>query len=226
MEIENVDLVNLTQVKHLLNIAENLYIEQPKSGYRFSIDPIILASDLNIEPNEKILDIGTGCGVMPLLIAAKFPKVQITAVELQKELAAIAEKNIKANRLEDKIRLINGDIRQLKSLELLGRFDRIISNPPYKKKGSGRINPNSQKAVARHEIALTLDEFILSASNLLKLDGILNLIYPADRLHELIETMKKGSIEPFQIKFIKTSNIKSQKPKLVLVAATNLCDLK
>ncbi len=222
MKIEKVDLVNLSQVKYLLEIAQNIYIEQPKNGYRFSIDPIILVSDLNIEQNEKILDIGTGCGIMPLLIAAKFPKVQITAVELQKELAAVADNNIKENGLEDKIRLINGDIRQLKSLDMADKFDRIISNPPYKKRGSGRINSNSQKAIARHEIALTLDELILSASTLLKIDGILNLIYPAERLHELIETMQNSSIEPLEIKSIQTSetkNIGTKKinPKLIFV---------
>ncbi|MBF0411726.1 MAG: methyltransferase [Desulfamplus sp.] len=224
------------EITKLFDTAKDIQIIQPEKGYRFSIDPILLFSSLVLEENENILDIGTGCGIMPILIALKYPRIHITAVEIQNELADIAQKNIEINNLTARIRLIKQDIKNIqliaikssyssninkslytdRTLYMNGGFDRVISNPPYKKKGSGRLNPNVQKSIARHEITLTLDELISCAYLFLKPDGVLNLVYPADRLKELLYTMKHHSIEPVEVKFINTSYIKSDKPKLVL----------
>lgn len=159
---------------------------------------------------------------MPILLAIKYPDIKITAVEIQSELAQIARKNIEINNLADKIRLLNNDIMDIQVIDVKNpgihqysysnkfsyigdRFDRVIANPPYKKRGSGRLNPDTQKAIARHEIALTLDELILSVCRFLKHNGTFNLIYPANRLTELLVTMKNNLIEPADVKFIDTS---------------------
>ncbi|MBF0229206.1 MAG: methyltransferase [Desulfamplus sp.] len=235
------NISQLLEVSQLLEIAKSIQIDQPDKGYRFSIDPFLLVSDITPKKDEEILDIGTGCGIMPLLLATKYPHINITAVELQNELAEIAQKNIKVNNLCSRIKLINNDIKevQFKEFELLYidkhnttnhnnfrtnsivnyRFDRVISNPPYKKRGSGRLNSNIQKAIARHEIALTLDELIFNAARFLKRDGILNLIYPFCRLKELLHTIAKYSIEPIQIKYLFTKKLQmsSDKPRFVLL---------
>lgn len=195
--------------------ASGLKIDQPEKGYRFSVDPILLVSEIIPSKQEQILDIGTGCGIMPLLLAIKYPHVKITAVEIQKELFNIAQKNTETNRLSKSIKLINSDIKQFGNSDTYGKFDRVISNPPYKKKGSGRLNADMQKAIARHEIALTLDELILCSARFLKPAGILNLVYTAARLPELIFVMNSNAIKPAIIKYVNTGEQRS--PKLVLV---------
>ncbi|MBF0572615.1 MAG: methyltransferase [Desulfamplus sp.] len=228
-------------ISELLEIAKGIQIEQPDKGYRFSIDPFLLVADITPKEGEEILDIGTGCGIMPLLLATKYPCINITAVEIQNELAEIAQNNIKINNLCRRIKLTNNDIKevQLKEFEPLYidkhnttkhsnfrtnsivncGFDRIISNPPYKKRGSGRLNSDIQKAIARHEIRLTLDELIFNAARFLKIDGILNLIYPFCRLKELLHTISKYSIEPIQIKYVFTTKLQmsNDEPKFILM---------
>lgn len=204
------------------DIFSRLKIEQPEKGYRFSVDPILLVSSVTPKDGEQILDIGTGCGIIPLILASNYPKIHITAVEIQEELAEIAQRNIEANQLAQRIRLINKDIRVINPSDTNGRFDRVISNPPYKKKGSGRLNTDMQKAVARHEITLTLEELILCATRFLKRNGILNLIYPSGRLKELHHAMNRHSIKPSDIRYVHTG--KGVSPKLVLVTGINIFD--
>ncbi|MGD9731631.1 MAG: tRNA1(Val) (adenine(37)-N6)-methyltransferase [Desulfamplus sp.] len=225
------ELIN--DINQLFEIAKSLYIDQPDKGYRFSIDPFLLLSYISPQKGEQVLDIGTGCGIMPLILALKYPDIHITAVEIQSQLAEIARQNINRNGFKDRIELINRDIKEISiynralynnTLYIDSKFDRIISNPPYKKKGSGRLNPDSQKAVARHEIMLTLDELIFCVRRLLKADGILNLIYPAARLNELIKTMNRYEIEPVQVKHIFTGSkginiVKKAQAKLALITA-------
>ncbi|MBF0203813.1 MAG: methyltransferase [Desulfamplus sp.] len=210
-----IQTTRIMQTPHVMEIPPEIQIDQPKNGYRFSIDPILLISRVIPEKEERILDIGTGCGIMPLLLAFKYPNIHITAVEIQKSLAQFAQKNIVANHFKNRITLINRDIRQISNADTGGRFDRIISNPPYKKKGSGRVNPDIQKAIARHEITLSLNELILCVANFLKPGGILNIVYPADRLIELQNAMLRHSIQLIDMIFVNTK--KDKKPKLMLI---------
>ncbi len=234
----------IDKVNQFFQISKSLKIVQPKNGYRFSIDPFFLVSDLIVQKSEQILDIGTGCGIMPLLLALKYPEIELTAVEVQSELANIAQENIETNGFRNRIRLINHDIKEIQFRDVISsylkqqryidkttlhidfKFDRVISNPPYKKRGSGRLNPNIQKAIARHEINLTLEELIYCASQSLKLGGILNLIYPAARITELLITMKTHLIKPVNVKFINTSYAKSAKPKLLLTTGIKTAEIK
>ncbi|MBF0259759.1 MAG: methyltransferase [Desulfamplus sp.] len=221
---EHGELAEYSDVVKNSDFIENIRIIQPEEGYRFSIDPFLLVSDIVPESNERILDIGTGCGIMPLLLAFKYSHIHITAVEIQKELANMARQNFEANQLSDRIRLINDDIKKISRSDIDGKFgfsntggqfDRVISNPPYKKRGSGRLNPDIQKAIARHEVTLSLDELLLSAARFLKPEGLLNLIYPVNRLNELISSMDIHAIKPLSVKYLHTK--KGGSPKLVLV---------
>lgn len=208
------------KMAQISDIFSRLKIEQPEKGYRFSVDPIVLASSVTPKDGEQILDIGTGCGIIPLILASNYPKIHITAVEIQGELAEIAQSNIEANQLAQRIRLINKDIREFNSSETNGRFDRVISNPPYKKKGSGRLNTDMQKAVARHEITLTLEELLRCAARFLKKNGILNLIYPVSRMRELQDSMKQYSIQAADIVYVDTK--KDSPPKLALITGIKI----
>ena len=171
----------------------------------------MLAAHAQPHPGDKIMDIGCGCGIISLILCLGTPDLCITAVEIQEELALIARKNVKINQREQEITVHHKDIRQMISPELLGSQDMIISNPPYKKLSHGRINPHPQKAMARHELTLTLDTLIKIASKYLKPNGIFHAIYPVLRLPELLTILAREKLAPETLKFIhprKTKNAK------------------
>ncbi len=185
-------------------ISGKIKFFQPEDGYRFSMDTVFLADYVKPEKGQKILDIGTGSGIIPVILALKYPEVQITGVEIQEELAETAIKNVILNHLEKNISILHRDINKTDLIHINGTQDIIISNPPYKKKGSGRLNHNMQKAIARHEINLSLDELAQSVKKLLSPEGCFYLIYPAERLSELICILCQYRIVPDQIRFIHT----------------------
>ncbi len=203
--------------KHFFNgeINEKIKFFQPEHGYRFSMDSVFLADYVKPEKGQKILDIGTGSGIMPVILALKYPKVQITGIEIQEELAEIAIKNVILNHVEKNISILQKDIRKTDFFHINGPYDIIISNPPYKKKGTGRLNPNMQKAIARHEIELSLDELAQSVKKHLSPEGCFYLIYPAERLSELICILCQYRIVPDRIRFIHTK--KNAAAKRVMV---------
>lgn len=169
---------------------QDLILYQPRDGYRYTLDPLILSSLVSpitsgLPPSGHLLDLGCGCGIMPLILGYRHPDICITGVEIQEELAAAAARNVKENGLQHRVRILPRDIKGL-SLEDIGTpADLIISNPPYKKMGTGRINPHRGRALARHEIALTIDQLFASAAPLLSPGGRICLIFPALRLADL-----------------------------------------
>ncbi|MGE4519248.1 MAG: tRNA1(Val) (adenine(37)-N6)-methyltransferase [Desulfobacteraceae bacterium] len=177
---------------------------QNKNGYRFSIDPILLASHICIKENDRILDIGTGSGIIPVSIACKNKDTEfkVYGIEIQKSLYEIAQKNVKQNNLDEKIKVINKDINEISQKDLGGPCDIAVSNPPYQKPGAGRINPLSEKAAARHELHLNLKTLLEKTKSLLKNRGKFFIIYPARRASELIYEMEKIKITPKKIRFI------------------------
>ncbi len=177
-------------------------LSQPEKGYRFSIDPFILAAHIKNTDNKSILDIGCGCGVIPLILAIRSSGCKITGIEIQEELYLCAKKNIISNQLETAINIIHGDINNIHPADINGKTDIIVSNPPYKKKGSGRLNPDSQKAIARHEITLDIDMLFKCSSRLLKKKGKLYLIFPASRLAELLSVMEHNKFFPEFLRFV------------------------
>ncbi len=181
---------------------DKLTVFQPQDGYRFSIDSIILAAHICAISGLKVLDIGTGCGIIPVLLGYRFPTSRIIGIEIQKQLAKCAQKNIIKNQLEKTVSTICQDIRKITPQDLDGSMDLVISNPPYKKKGSGRLNPSSQKAIARHEISLELESLLQKAYTLLKPKGEMVIIYPTERLAELILSMKEFDLQPSKLRYI------------------------
>lgn len=179
-----------------------LSIKQARKGYRFSIDAVILANSIRPKPRERIVDLGTGCGVVPLLMACRYPKTVLFGVEIQPDLAELARLNVAENGLAGTIQIIAGDMRFVRPDRFDGPVDRVVSNPPFRRAASGRINPNSQRAIARHEIQVTLPILIQTASRLLRTAGQFAVIFTSERLVELIQQMRTCHLEPKSVRFI------------------------
>ena len=179
-----------------------LQIIQKKKGYRFSLDALLLAHFTEPGVQDKILDLGTGCGIIPLILIFHHKAEKVIGVEIQPSLADLARRNAALNHLSSHIEIWEKDLKTLKK-ESWGRtFDVVFSNPPYRKVGAGRINPWLEKALARHEIKATLNDILQAAHHLLKEKGRLNIIYPASRAADLIQEMRKFHLEPKRLQFI------------------------
>lgn len=180
-----------------------LTICQSRRGYRFSIDALILA--YHAAPGgsrERILDLGTGCGVMPLVIAWRCPEVRITGVEIQPDLAEQARFNVAENGFQERITVLEADYLQLAAADAGAPVDMVVANPPYRRARSGRINPQHQRALARHEIAVSLDGLVKAVRRFLKTGGRGWMIYTVDRLVELLVALKAHRLEPKYLRMI------------------------
>jgi tRNA1Val (adenine37-N6)-methyltransferase len=176
-------------------------IVQQKKGHRFTLDSILLADFCRIKPRDRILEPGSGTGIISLLLAKKYPHVRITAVEIQTALADLCRQNIIDNGLDDHIILIEQDIRALKGELKTSTFDVIVANAPYTKSGAGRQSPRSERLLSRHDrgtdIATWLDLRIF-----LKNRGRYFLVFPADRLSELISSLRMHRLEPKRLRLV------------------------
>ncbi len=179
-----------------------LQIIQKKKGYRFSVDPILLSQFVRIRRNERVIDLGTGCAILPLLLSRIGSARSFVGVEIQKPLIECAEKNVALNHLEDRISILKQDFRELRRIFPPGSFDVVISNPPYRKYRTGRINPSTEKAIARHEVKGKLEDLISIASYLVPPKGRCYLIFPALRTVDLFVSLRNGNLEPKRIQFV------------------------
>lgn len=193
-----------------------LKLIQSKTGYRFSIDAVLLAEFVTTKPGSVVVDLGTGCGVIPLILLLTRSLRFAVGVEIQSDLADQAIRNASLNGLERKMGVVRGDIR---NLPLRSSFaDVVLCNPPYRKKDSGRINPDPQRAIARHEILLSLDDTLNAARFVLRAKGRLSMVYPATRLVDILVRMRGFGFEPKRVQVIYPSE--SSPSKLVLIEAS------
>jgi len=181
---------------------DRLKIIQKKKGYRFSIDAAILAHHIRLRATDIAVDLGTGCGVIPLILSLQTPSAQIYGIEIQKDLAELASGNVRLNHMEGRITIVHGDMKDFKSYLTPGTADVVFSNPPYRKVLSGRINPEAERAVARHEIKACLSDVVSVAGGLLKRSGRLVVIYPAERVIDLVLHMRASRLEPKRLRLI------------------------
>jgi tRNA1Val (adenine37-N6)-methyltransferase len=184
--------------------AHQLIISQPENGYRFSLDSLILAAHIHPKGNETVMDLGCGCGIISLLLARRYPDLKITGIELQEELYDFARENILANGFEKNIHVLCEDIRTFQPAKIDTGVDIIVSNPPYKKLGTGRMNPDPQRAVARHETALSIDALVECSNRLIREQGFLCVIFPFDRLPDLSMALTRHQFYPEFIRPVHT----------------------
>ena len=179
-----------------------LRLFQKRQGYRFSVDSILLGDFARERVAGRIIDLGTGSGILAVLLSKTEGVREIMGIEVQEELAALAQKNILYNTCGDKVTIIRADIRELKEQFSATSFDAVISNPPFYPIKSGLLNEDSGKAVSRHELHGTLADFLSISAYLLKRSGAFLTIYPCSRIGDLIEEMRTAKLEPKTLRFI------------------------
>jgi tRNA1Val (adenine37-N6)-methyltransferase len=198
-------------------LSGNVKIFQKKKGYRFSIDSILLAYFIRLKEGQKVVDLGTGSGVIPIILATKFKSTEIWGVEIQEELAEMAHRNIEMNHLQGRVHIVKGDARNLADRMESEGFDIALTNPPYRKIRSGRLNLEPEKAIARHEITGSLADMAKIAFRLLKPKASFYLVYPAVRIADLITCIRKSRLEPKQLRLVHPNVRKGA--QLILVEA-------
>lgn len=188
-------------------------ILQNKTKFSYGIDAILLSSFAKAK--GLVMDLGTGTGIIPIRMADTKGVQKIYGVEIQSDVADLAKKSVALNNLQEKIEILNMDLKDLKNIFPKASFDTITSNPPYMKSGGAIVNPDENFAISRHEIASSFEDIISISNYLLKPLGKIYLVHRPDRLVDIIYTMRQYKIEPKYIRFIQPKV--SKKPNLLLI---------
>ena len=183
-------------------IEDELEIIQDDRFFKFGTDSVLLADFVELRGGDKVIDLGTGSGVIPLLLAYKNKSVEVTGIEIQSEAADLAERNVKFNDLDKQIKIINADLCQLGPKLEAGSFDAVVSNPPYLPVEGGEMKENDYLAIARHEIHAELEDIVAEAARLLKYGGHFFLVYRAERLTEVIETLADYNCQAKELRLV------------------------
>lgn len=195
--------------------AGGLRIIQLRDGYRFSLDPVLLCAFTSIDSALSVVDLGTGAGVIPLLLARRSLTAHIVGVEIQPELVDRAQRSVLLNGLQERISIVERDLREIRAGLDPQSCDLVLSNPPYRRTGTGRMAPLAERAAARHELAGGLEDFLAAAAYLLKQGGRFSIIYLAERLAELLEGMRRHRLEPKRLRTVHARN--GEAARMVLI---------
>ncbi|RKD28832.1 hypothetical protein BET03_07320 [Thermohalobacter berrensis] len=195
--------------------CKGLKIIQDTTGFCFGMDAVLLANFCDIKNNSTVIDLGTGTGIIPLLVWAKNKVKKIYGIEIQKDVAEMARRSIRMNNLEDYIEILNFDLKEAPEKLGVNQFDAITTNPPYMEYGGGKVNPEDKKAISRHEIKCTLEDVIRVSSRLLRHNGRFFMVHRPHRIVDILWLLRKYKLEPKKIRFVHPKV--DQKPNLVLV---------
>ncbi|WP_291259864.1 methyltransferase [Fusobacterium sp.] len=204
----------LCKDENMTLLKDNYRIIQKINGFRFSVDAVILSDFFLPSKSGKILDIGTGNGVIPILLYAKDKGKDITGIDIQEENVLLAKKNVTLNSLDEYIKIIGCDI---KDYSMGNSFDYIVSNPPYMKVDGKKQNDLTSKAIARHEIKLNLLELVKSAKKLLKPRGSFTFVHQSYRFTEIAKVLEECGFSLKRVRFVYFS--KEKNSNLVLIEA-------
>lgn len=197
---------------------KGLKIIQNKNGFCFGIDAVLLSDFAKeIKKDSKVLDLGTGTGILGILLCKKTELKQIIGVEIQQEVFNMAKRSIQLNKLEDKFSVINEDIKELDKVLELQSFDAIVTNPPYKKDNTGLKNDNEYELISRHEVKCNLEDVVRISSKLLKNNGKFFMVHRPERIKDIIINLEKYKMEIKEIRFVHPQ--KNKKPNMVLIKA-------
>lgn len=197
--------------------CKGLKIIQKTDGFCFGMDAILLSHFANIPLNARVMDLGTGTGIIPILMSAKTNASKIVGLEIQKDIAEMAQRSVCMNGLQDKISILCGDIKNISHEFEKASFDCVVSNPPYMSPNSGIINPDISRAVSRHEIMCTFEDIIKAGDHLLIPRGKLTVIHRPHRLVDLLYFMRQNGIEPKRLRMV--FSFKNSSPSMVLIEA-------
>lgn len=196
-------MINLLPGERIDDLQRNSYkIIQNKDKFCFGMDAVLLSGFTQVKPGEQVLDLGTGTGIIPILLEAKTEGKHFTGLEIQSESADMARRSVILNHLEEKIDIVSGDIKEASRIFGKASFNVITSNPPYMNDQHGLKNPELPKAIARHEILCNLEDVVREASALLKANGRFYLVHRPHRLIEIINVLCQYKLEPKRIKMV------------------------
>lgn len=197
---------------------KGLKIIQNSEGFCFGIDSVLLSDFAKeIKKNSKVIDIGTGTGIISLLLCKKTELSKIYGIEIQEEVADMAKRSIILNNLEDKFEIINKNIKDIFEVLEQNSVDAIVTNPPYMKLNTGAQNESKKKLISRHEIECNLEDIVKISYKLLKSKGEFYMVHRAERIVDILYYLRKYKLEPKKIRFIHSK--KEKEPNLVLIKA-------
>ena len=179
-----------------------LGIIQKKGAFCFGMDAVLLSGFAQVRESEQAIDLGTGTGIIPILLSAKTAGRRFVGLEIQPQSADMARRSVELNELSEKVEIVQGDIKEAGTLFPKASFDVVTSNPPYMKGAHGLQNPSDAKAIARHEVLCTLDDVIREGASLLRNGGRFYMVHRPRRLVEILETFSRYGLEPKGITFV------------------------
>lgn len=195
--------VNLKENERIDDLQRNGYqIIQDCTGFCFGMDAVLLSGFARVRKKEKVLDLGTGTGIIPILLRGKTEGRDFTGLEIQEKVADMADRSVRLNGLQDDIRIVKGDIREASHIFGGASFDVVTSNPPYMDDRHGLVNPAEEKAISRHEILCSLDDLLRETAKVLKSGGRFYLVHRPHRLMDIVSGMRKYGMEPKRMKMV------------------------
>lgn len=211
----NKDLVK--ENERVDDLQNGCYVIQDREKFCFGMDAVLLSGFTKVKEGEKVLDMCTGTGIIPILLSAKTKGKNFTGIEIQEDCAQMAERSVKYNGLEDRIQIIQGDIKEAVSIFGAASFHVVTCNPPYMIGQHGLTNPHMPKAIARHEILCTLEDVVSQASKLLGDRGRFYMVHRPFRLTEIMQVLTKYKLEPKRMQLVYPYI--DREPNMVLIEA-------
>lgn len=211
-------MISLKENERIDDLQRNNYkIIQDPDRFCFGMDAVLLSGFARAKEGDQVLDLGTGTGIIPILLAAKTMAAHITGLEIQPDSADMASRSVKLNELEEKVEIITGDIKEAVSLFGAASFDVVTSNPPYMTEHHGITNPEAPKAIARHELLCSLEDVISQSSRLLKPGGNFFMVHRPFRLVDIFVLLREYKLEPKRMKLVYP--FADKEPNMVLIEA-------
>lgn len=207
----------IRQGEDLEDLQNGYFILQPKKGFRFGMDAVLLAAFAGAGKGARILDLGCGTGIIPILMCARTEDCRFTGLEIQTHTADMALRSVRGNHLQDRISIVQGDIREAGSVFGAASFDVVVSNPPYMPGQHGLLNPDRSAAIARHEVLCSFQELAPQAARVLTGTGKFFLVHRPFRLAEIIAVLKKNHLEPKRLRLVHP--FADREPNLFLLEA-------
>ena len=209
--------VKLQKGERLDDLQNSFYIIQSPDDFCFGTDAVLLSDFARIRKGDRVLDLGCGSGILPILLAAKTEGSEFIGLEIREKSAALAVRSIAFNHLEDRIRIVTGDIKNAAEIFGEGSFRAVVSNPPYMRAGHGLAGRDEAKTIARHEVLCTIDDIAAQSAKLLVSGGRLFLVHRPERLAEILCTLCAHHLEPKRLRFVHP--LADREPNLVLIEA-------
>ena len=192
-----------------------IHVIQKKNGFRFGVDAVLLANFANVRKNARVIDLCSGTGIIPFIIAGKTEAKKIIGIEIQQDMVEMAKRSVEYNKLNERMEFIHGDLKDIELLKKIERAEIVTVNPPYKLQNSGIKNLEDKNAIARHEILCTLEDVIIACRTVLKDNGRLFMVHRPDRLVDIFTLMRKHRIEPKRVRMVHPYEGKA--PNIVLI---------